>query len=390
MNEFPDDVPSLEALIASGNNRAILHLAFVYESMFDYEKANHYFKLGAESGEPDAQFFYGFRLENGINTECDVFQANKYYKLSADQGNTDAALRLSMNLAEGNGIEYNESESRRYLELSKVKRKPAGPKLDPDDITSLTKHADEENNDEAMLLCGFFWEKNGDNRKANAYFKKSADHGNGNAQFIYALKLENGIDVKKDQKEAQRYLDLAVESGNLDAQDYLMHKNGRTDPAAGFKGLPNDMARLRKIAERGNTFAMLRLGLMYENQLKSKEANEWIKKSADKGNPNAQFIYGMRLEYGVTMPIDVSEGNKYYRRSAVQGNEDAQYRLGVNLLNGNGCIKNEKEANMFLKMSADLGNKDAAILYATNLKEGIGVEKNPELGDMYVKKSMSS
>ncbi|OHT09192.1 hypothetical protein TRFO_22024 [Tritrichomonas foetus] len=409
-SEMPETIPELLSLLEKGNKKAYLHLGFVYESQFDYDNANKYYKLGAESGDPDAQFFYAFRLENGINTEQNIFEANKYYKISADNGNQDAALRYSMNLMEGNGVEYNESESRKYLLLAKEKRKAPGPLLDPDNIEMLLKYADgdeidwnevEKNggsevtgtiggNDEAMLLAGFYYEKHNDMAKANQYFKRSADKGNPNAQFIYSLKLENGLDgVKKNEKLAAKYLQLAVDNGNIDAADYVMHKRGRNDPSKGFNGLPNDIPKLKKLADKGNTFAQLRLGLMYDNMQKNDEANAMIKKSADNGNPNAQFIYAMRLEYGICNHVDLAEANSYYRKSAVQGNEDAQYRLGMNLLNGNGVIKNEKEANVFLKMSADLGNKDAAIAYATNLKEGIGCEKNDELGDEYIKKSLA-
>lgn len=422
MNDYPDDIDQLKALIDSGDKRAYLHLAFVYESQNDIGNANLYYQKGAEAGDKDAQFFYAYRLENGINTDIDVEIANKYYKLSADQGNCDAALRYSMNLSEGHGIENNDAEAERYLRIAKGLQKQAKEKLkdeiesqsissnlDPTDINSLKQKAFEENDNEAMLLCGFYYDDpkdpvNHDPKKAQEFFKMSADAGNAKAQFMYGIILTYGVDrVKEDQEAGLEYIKKAAQNGNVDAQQYLeqleksneeeKNKDGgkkENHHLNGFEGLPeDDINELERIVkEEENSFAMLRLGLIYDSLERFEEANQMLKLSSDKGNPNAQFIYGLRKEFGINTDIDLAEANNHYRKSAVQGNEDASYRLGLNLLHGNGIDKNEKEANMFLKMSAELGQRDAMMQLAANLKDGVGIESDPDLADQYMRRAM--
>lgn len=407
MEEFPDDVDQLKALIDAGEKRAYLHLAFVYEKQNDIENANKYFKAGAEAGEKDAQFFYAFRHENGVNAEVDLEIANKYYKLSADQGNTDAALRYSMNLSEGNGIEINTKEAAKYLKIAKGVQQPSkdedDSQLDPSDIKSLTKKALEEKDSEAMLLCGFYYDDQNNKstfnpQKAHEFFKMSADAGNDKAQFTYGVILLYGVDIEKaDPESGLEYIKKSAQNGNIEAKQYLtqmenMQKAQKKENhhLNGFEGLPeDDVAELERIVkEENNSFAMLRLGLLYDSMERFEEANEMIKLSSENGNPNAQFLYGLRKEFGINTDIDLTEANAYYRKSAVQGNEDASFRLGLNLLNGNGVDKNEKEANVFLKISAELGHKDAMIHLAANLKDGVGTDPDPELADVYYRRAM--
>ena len=404
MEEFPDDIDQLKALIDAGEKRAYLHLAFVYEKQNDIGNANKYYKAGAEAGEKDAQFFYALRHENGINTEIDLEVANKYYKLSADQGNADAAFRYSLNLSEGNGVEVNTTEATRYLKIAQGVEQPSNDsndsQLNPTDIKSLTKKALEDKDPEAMLLCGFYYDDQNNKlahnpQKAHEFFKMSADAGNDKAQFTYGVILLYGVDIEKEDPETGlEYIKLAAQNGNMEAKQFLEQvqksQNKGNHHLNGFEGLPeDDVAELERIVkEENNSFAMLRLGLLYDSLERFEEANRMIKMSSENGNPNAQFLYGLRKEFGINTDIDLTEANSYYRKSAVQGNEDASFRLGLNLLNGNGIDKNEKEANAFLKISAELGHKDAMIYLAANLKDGIGTDPDPELADVYYRKAM--
>lgn len=407
MEEFPDDIDQLKALIDAGEKRAYLHLAFVYEKQNDIENANKYYKAGAEAGEKDAQFFYAYRHENGIYTDVDLEIANKYYKLSADQGNTDAALRYSMILSEENGFESNSAEAAKYLKIAQgAKPNPSNSTdannsvLDPSDIEGLTKKALEDKDPEAMLLCGFYYDDQNNRahnpQKAHEFFKMSADAGNGKAQFTYGIILLYGVDIEKEEPEkGMEYIKKAAENGNAEAKQFISQfqdsqKAKGNHHLNGFEGLPeDDVAELERIVkEENNSFAMLRLGLLYDSLERYEEANEMLRLASEQGNPNAQFLYGLRKEFGINTAIDLVDANNYYRKSAVQGNEDAALRLGLNLLNGNGIDKNEKEANVFLKISAELGQKDAMIYLAANLKDGVGIDPDPELADVYYRKAM--
>lgn len=385
-SDLPEDILELEELAKGGNPKAMLHCAFYYEGQFDYEKANKYYKIGAESGFADAQFFYAFRLENGINTDKNIFEANKYYKLSADQGNKDAQFHYSLNLQEGAGVPQDEDKAKMYMEMAKSKDIRVNQEL-PDDLESLLELS-EKGNSHAMLMAAFNYEKSNNNEKSCEYFKKSADSGNSYAQFLFSLKLENGIGVPIDLGEANRYLMMSIENGNQEAKDYFELRKPKEQQET--NQLPPEYSQLKKQADKGDTQAQLRLGIMLDNCGNYEEANKMFKLSADNGNSNAQFLYGLRLELGVNITPNVAIANLYYRKSALQGNEDAQFRFATNLEKGNGVKVNVKEANRFYQMSAKQGHKDSMIALSKNLKTGNGIEKNEKLADELMKKAFSS
>ncbi|KAH0788813.1 sel1 repeat family protein [Histomonas meleagridis] len=392
--DLPEDLEELKILASQGNGKAMLFCAFQYESQFDYENANLYYKMGAESGFADAQFFHAFRLENGINVEKDIFEANKYYKLSADQGNKDAQMHYAMNLQEGCGVPQDEEAAKMYLAMAKDPNTkiPKPSEQLPADFGSQLLLA-EQGNANAMLLVAFHYEQENDFVKSAEYFKKSADAGNPDAQFCYSLKLENGIGVTQDQAEASRYLQMSIQNGNEEAKDYYNLRNTQKQPAQPsnpMDSLPKDYKQLKKEADKGNTYAQLRCGILLDSSGRYEEANQMFKLSADNGNPNAQFLYGMRLEFGVNILPDVPMANLYYRKSALQGNEDAMFRFAMNLENGNGVKANPSEANKFYRMSADKGHKDAMVALSKNLKTGNGIEKNEKLADELLKKAYAS
>ena len=378
MDNLPDDIESLLRLSEAGNPNATLHCAFYYESISDIPNANRYYELAADSGLADAQFLMGYRLENGINIACDLPRANKYYRMSADSGNGDAQFRLSKNLREGNGIEKDEAEADRYLQMARESHDRAVQKHTqlPDDIDALRELADEKKNARAMLLVAFDFEGKGDTENANKYYRMSAENGNADAQFLWGMRLEYGVDVEKNEEEAMKWYREAAKNGNGDAKARL-EQLGEGAPAEDlslYHAVPDDLEALLALSEQGNHFAGLRAALILDAQQRVDEANKMFVKSATAGNPGAMLILGMRLEHGINVKQDVAQAVEWYARGAQAGNADAMYRYALCLQNGVGTEANLGEANFWLKRSADMGNKDAQVAFAMNLQTGNGVE----------------
>lgn len=390
MDELPDDIESLLRLSESGNKQATLHCAFYYESVDDMDKANHYYELAADSGYPEAQFFMGYRLENGFGGPVDLVRANKYYKLSADNGNGDAQYRYSKNLREGKGVEKDEKAADHYLELARSSHKKMVQEHSqlPDDFDSLKLLADNEQNPRAMLAVAYHYESSGDIDNANKYYRMSADHGSAEAQLVMGVRLENGINIEKNCKEALIFYRESSKNGNRDAKtrvEQIEHPERHLElfDAKTFAGLPDDVPQLLTLAGKGNHKAGMRAAMILDMDGKHEEARKYWERSANSGDVNAQLLLGMKLEYGVNIEADVEKANELYLKSSRGGNKFAMFRLGMNLLSGSGVAKNLTEGNKWLKKSADLGNKSAQLAFAANLETGTGIAVNKEEAERY-------
>ena len=65
------------------------------------------YQVMAETGNTDAQFVFGKRLQNGKGAECDLVKAHKWIKLAADKGHAQAQNALGFILEIGFGVPKN-------------------------------------------------------------------------------------------------------------------------------------------------------------------------------------------------------------------------------------------------------------------------------------------
>ncbi len=108
--------------------------------------------------------------------------------------------------------------------------------------------------------------------------------------------------------------------------DYMKGTGGKT------KDYAKAMKYARIAAERGNTDAMVDIGLMYNNGLgvtqDYAEAVKWYRKAAEQGDAWGQNNLGNKYRDGLGVTQDYSEAVKWYRKAAEQGNANAQCSLG--------------------------------------------------------------
>jgi serine/threonine protein kinase len=105
-----------------------------------------------------------------------------------------------------------------------------------------------------------------------------------------------------------------------------------------------------------------------------KKAAKYFKLSADRGNCDAQYSYGVCLEKGEGVAQNVRGAVKYFKLSADRGNPDAQLRYAFY------TDKEEKvyEAGKDPKLSADQGISDAQQSHEISVEEGEGVDELAE------------
>jgi TPR repeat protein len=81
-----------------GHVEAMNSLALLYDCPFcraDFDKALAWAKRSAETGDPQGEFDYGYKLEEGLGTVVDMPAAIAWYRKSAGQGNKDAEAALT-------------------------------------------------------------------------------------------------------------------------------------------------------------------------------------------------------------------------------------------------------------------------------------------------------
>lgn len=124
-----------------------------------------------------------------------------------------------------------------------------------------------------------------------------------------------------------------------------------------------DIAELRRSANRGNAIAQNNLGVAYADgngvEQDHAEAAKWFRKAAEQGNATAQFHLGISYFLGEGVPQNYSEAVKWYRKAAEQGNANAQYSLGSLHKQGIIVAHDLVSAHAWYNLAAAQGHEDA-------------------------------
>jgi len=124
---------------------------------------------------------------------------------------------------------------------------------------------------------------------------------------------------------------------------------------------------LRPLADRGDSVAQLKLGMLYYYGYGVPEdeprAVSWLKMSAAQGNLDAMYQLGNVYTFGaethkLTADADV-EAVKWYFEAARAGHKDGQYALGLMFLAGKGVVQSQDEGLAWIRRAAALGHREA-------------------------------
>ena len=101
-----------------------------------------------------------------------------------------------------------------------------------------------------------------------------------------------------------------------------------------------------------------------------------LKKAAEQGDAQAQFILGVCYAFGKGVEKNPTEAVKWYRKAAEQGCAPAQFGLGNCYENGNGVEKNLNEAVKWYRKAAEQGYASAQLNLGYCYDFGEGVIQN--------------
>ena len=84
-----------------------------------------------------------------------------------------------------------------------------------------------------------------------------------------------------------------------------------------------------------------------------------LRKSTERGDPNAQYLFGLAYDVGDGVPQSFVEAATWYRKAADQGHAAAQFNLGLLYANGRGVDQDLVQAHIWLNLAA-AGSEPAA------------------------------
>lgn len=122
-----------------------------------------------------------------------------------------------------------------------------------------------------------------------------------------------------------------------------------------------DSQKTMVLAKQGHKVHQLNLGIMYlQGQaglpISPKLAASWLKKSANSGVANAQFLLGDLYVDGVGVNKDYEKAMFWYKKSAAQSYPMAMYSVGAMYANGFGVKKDTKQARHWFQQATWKGN----------------------------------
>jgi TPR repeat protein len=176
--------------------------------------------------------------------------------------------------------------------------------------------------------------------------------------------LDEGLDAlrKGDYGTAARELKPLADKGDSEAQYRLglMYEFG--------KGFPQDKALavgwLKRSATTGNPSAQQELGVIYATgdgvQKDDAQAVVWFRKAAEQEVPAAQYNLALMLAKGAGIRRDDAQAIAWFRKAADQGYAGAQFKLGVAYENGEGVAADPVAAYANYTIAARGGSPDAA------------------------------
>lgn len=138
-----------------------------------------------------------------------------------------------------------------------------------------------------------------------------------------------------------------------------------------------EIALIKEAASKGGIKAQALLGNLYDQgngvEINDAKAVNWWKKSAQQGNPFAQYDLAMAYHEGKGgLKKSSKKAVEWFRKSAEQGEMRSQYNLGIAYYNGLGVKKDRAQAMEWFQKAAAQDNADAQYILAAGYKDGIG------------------
>jgi uncharacterized protein len=341
----------------------------------DQDEGLKWIKLGADLKYANAEFYLGRMYQMGTNNVSqDYDEAAKFYRLAADQGHAMAQNNLGFLYYEGFGVPQDSAEAMKWYQKSADQGNVLG----------------EEN-------LGFMYRypANGipNYELAEKWMQLAAEQGSAQAEYFFGRNLElffdkNGHQIPEKLLAAGEWYRKAAEQGHAEAQYHLAemyyYRKLAGDP------ISNSIPWFLKAAAQGNAAAQSELSQLKiyrpnTELLKTVDAVELLRQSAENGNLDSQFDLAQRYQKGIGVPKDAVEAFKWMQK-AVQNDQPthktsmAMCELALMYEKGEGVTQDLSEArSLFLGASgSEFRNGDATFRAGQIYEKGDGVPQDDQ------------
>ena len=240
-------------------------------------------------------------------------RALELFQKAASAGHTRAQINLGILYMRGLGVPRDLVNARAWLEK-------AAASGDPQALYTLGRAMDESTEQVAP-----------DPVRAADLYRRAAEKGHVLAGLRYGLALSEGVGIKRDIAQAQKWLVQARDNGVPEAALALGDMAART-PASRDKAA---------------------------NERTVQSAISWYEVAAHGGVPSAQFKLANAYFSGVGVARDPMQAMLWYSRAAQQGLPQAQHALGIMLLGGVTGAPDPIEGYKWLLLAEKGGNPDS-------------------------------
>ena len=124
--------------------------------------------------------------------------------------------------------------------------------------------------------------------------------------------------------------------------------------------------------------SLVRKGLDFLEKNNCDAAIVSLRKAADQGNTEAQYLLGECCFYGNGLEENEEEAVKWWLKAAKKGHAESQFWLGNCYYMGQGVEENLKEAAKWYQAAAEQGHAQAQTLLGALYSFGSGVEQDQE------------
>ncbi len=211
--------------------------------------------------------------------------------------------------------------------------------------------------------------------------RKAADRGDATAQFLLGHAYLQGLGVRKDIREAERWYNVASDETHA-------------GPAPVPANFSEAFESYQKAAEQGNSMAELYLGLandLGDNLRRNPAAAAgWYRKAAAQGSASAACDLGAMYMNGVGLQKNSAEAARWFERAASRGNASAESSLGRMYIQGDGVPPDNAKAAMWLQRAAKQGDVQAQVWLSSMYAAGKGVSGNTAMAYFWISVAAAS
>ena len=170
-------------------------------------------------------------------------------------------------------------------------------------------------------------------------------------RLVDAIGWYTGTAGKVDDPRARVLVEAAARDGDVLGRMWLARAYSR-----GRMGLPRDEARAKSMAAI---------------------VLDAVRRQADRGSAEAQFLVGTALDEGLGVPEDPAAALEWFRRAAAQDHTLAQHNLGNAFAAGRGVTADAAEAVRWWLKAGEKGDAVVQLRLGEAYEHGTGVPRDP-------------